>query len=227
MKRALFIAAERREYAGFPNAVRVPSGLRWEATWRGHRLLANGPGYRLASEATKIGFRRERFDVVVSTGFCGAFDPQLKVGDIFVASELVDVASGKSWQLALPPAAVGSYHVGKLLSINHVVQTKTERDYYWQQGFSAVEMEAAGVAMMTDRKSLPLYAIRVVTDTIADKFSIDFNKTRGKNGLFQTRKILGQAFKKPWKGIPELFKLHQRSQLCSRKLGEFMEGCGF
>ncbi len=88
------VAAERREFDGILKRVgrRSTAGLAgrefaWEAEWKGDRwlLVANGPGPALVERGA--GATRRDVDGIVSTGFCGALDPALRVGDIVVSGE--------------------------------------------------------------------------------------------------------------------------------------------
>ena len=85
------VAAEEREFERNPEALRVvgascdlarvPS-LRVKLKWNGDRwlLVANGPGPRSGGRSAQ----GNEMDVngIISTGFCGALDPALRVGDM-------------------------------------------------------------------------------------------------------------------------------------------------
>jgi nucleoside phosphorylase len=135
----LIVAAEAREFAGLMQ--RVPSqAFPWpdaafarETALAGRRaiLLANGPGPRVVNHMlarlaiTDAG-------LVISTGFCGALDPALHVGDIVEA----------------PPAHIWSE--------DRVVVTTEEKRRLWEQtGARVVEMEYAAVAAKAAEWGLP------------------------------------------------------------------------
>ena len=48
-------------------------------------LVANGPGAALVTEAFE---EKKDVDGIISTGFCGALDPALRVGDIVVCGDV-------------------------------------------------------------------------------------------------------------------------------------------
>src|ERR1700680_839055 len=83
----LVVAAERRELEGILRRFGASTKLAWpaqfarEAEWQGDRwlLIANGPGARLVKKALE---KRIEVNGIISTGFCGALDPALRVGDI-------------------------------------------------------------------------------------------------------------------------------------------------
>ena len=70
-------------------------------------LVANGPGPKLAGQAVEVAAEHRKLEGLVSTGFCGALDPALRLSDIFVAAEVL--IPGRESILA---EAAGSAHPG-------------------------------------------------------------------------------------------------------------------
>jgi hypothetical protein len=243
-----FVAAEAREFDGFlANAERVVK-LNWPLSFarivwlngRAALLVANGPGPKLAGQALDV-FREkkdlQRLNVnleltgLASTGFCGALDPALQPCDIFVANELVaNLLPSRDRKGAVlttihecsPISTTGKYKTGKLLSMDHVASTVAEKTELRQTGADAVEMEAAAVAAKAQEWNLPFYAIRVVTDTAAESFPLDFNRMRDAAGRFDRARIITAAMRRPGVVIPELLKLNKRCKSAAKALGEFI-----
>jgi len=208
-------------------------------------LVANGPGPKLAGQALDV--VRERKDLqrlnvnleltgLASTGFCGALDPALEPFDIFVANQLLTrdlptrdlpsrdrkgaVVSG--FYECSPIATSRKYKTGRLLSMDRVVSTAAEKSELRQTGADAVEMEAAAVAARAKEWNLPFYAIRVVTDTAAESFPLDFNRMRDADGRFDRARIIANALRRPGVVFPELLKLNKRCKSAAKALGEFI-----
>jgi len=59
--------------------------------------------------------RRFQPDAVVSTGFCGALDPQLALADVVVATSVA--AANRSYQ-AVPVTSAAAHHSGVVRSID-------------------------------------------------------------------------------------------------------------
>lgn len=217
--KTLYVAAEAREFDGF-----VADSARRSPVFRAEveqgTLLANGPGARRAEAATRAELRESRYSSVVSTGYCGALNPMLRLSEIFITREIVEESTGERFACAIPQ---GSSVTGRLLSTDRVVASAKERAHLHAQGFDAVEMEAAGVARAARDAGLPLYAIRVVSDDGSEDWSIDFNRARGSDGRFRTWHILAQALVRPWRGIPELRRLQRTSAQCSRMLATYLQ----
>jgi adenosylhomocysteine nucleosidase len=231
-QRILLIAAEPREFDGL---LRFCSGVRklaWPVDWArsaesGDRqlwLVANGAGAAHAGHAVAVASPACRPEAIVSMGFCGALDPALNIGDVFVATA-VD-ADGRRFEVRLPQSEA-RHATGVLASIDHVAQTAAEKKLLREGGASAVEMEAGGVAQFALTHDIPLFCVRSVTDTASDSFITDFNKALLSDGHFATIKLLASALKNPGKAFPELFRLRKFCRIATRTLGEFIAGCRF
>jgi adenosylhomocysteine nucleosidase len=225
----VFVAAERRELEGLLAHVDGVEKLNWPLDFarRGRlngslvTLLANGPGPNLAGKAVDMAKEHESMDGLISTGFCGGLKPALRVCDIFVATEVVGVAT------ALVPASPQAFKTGKLLSVDRVVSTAEEKTELGKHGADAVEMEAGAVAARAQAYDVPFYAVRVVTDTFEESFPLDFNQMRSQDGRFSRTKILAAAFGKPGTLFPELMKLNKRTKRASEALGDFLADARF
>ena len=186
-------------------------------------LVANGPGPKLAGWAAEIARKHQKLRGLVSTGFCGALHPALEPCDIFVATEVLGVAHA----LSVPRSHSCDRQTGKLLSIDRVVSTASEKADLHQTGADAVEMEAAAVAAKAAEWNLPFFCVRVVTDTAAESFPLDFNRMRDADGRFSRIKILTAALRQPGSVLPGLVKLNKRCKDASQALGDFIVNASF
>ena len=216
-------------------------------------MVANGPGPKLAGWAAEIARKHQELRGLVSIGFCGALNPALEPCDIFVATEVVtssrddkgvigqplayargSVTPGSVMPGSVTPGSVargsvtgGLVRTGKLLSIDRVVSTAKEKADLHQSGVDAVEMEAAAVGAKAAEWNLPFFCIRVVTDTAAESFPLDFNQMRDADGRFSRIKILAAALRRPGSVLPGLLKLNKRSKDASQALGDFIVNASF
>jgi purine-nucleoside phosphorylase len=221
----LFVAADAMEFRGLipfcEKVGRAGLPVDWARTAHLNRepilMIANGAGAARAGAAVDA-VRDVR--AVVSTGFCGALDPSLHIGQIFVA----DAVDGTP----IPaPQSAGNHTAGPLASIDHVAQTATEKHKLRQTGAAAVDMEAAGVLARAEARNLPFFCVRSVTDLAAETFVNDLNAALRSDGHFDTMQILGSAMCRPFTRIPELVRLRQRCSIAARRLGEFLADCRF
>src|SRR5437764_10895060 len=105
----LYVAADAIDLKPFAALLTGVRKLKWpidyafEGVWDGRRVMlaANGAGPRLAAQAVEIAIRAvtgaelssSKLEAVVSTGFCGALDPQLRESQLVVATEVLDLTT--------------------------------------------------------------------------------------------------------------------------------------
>ena len=203
MRTWLVVAAERREFEGILRRCGASSKLDWpradfarKADWRGDRwlMIANGPGGGLVEQALE---RKIDIHGMISTGFCGALDPALRVGDI--------VDGMKS-----------------IASVDRVVVSAAEkRALREKSGAAAVEMEAAAVARKAVEWGVPFRCLRVVSDTAAEDLPLDFNLYRDAEGRFSRTRIALAAMARPFSVMPRLMRLDRNCGIAAEALGEF------
>jgi nucleoside phosphorylase len=221
----LLVAADPMEFAGLrkhcTQVERLVLPVDWARTadLRGNRIvmIANGAGARQAARAVDAA---PEVRAIVSTGFCGALDPALAIGDIFVATSIRGVA------VSAPPAT-GRCATGELASIGHVAQTAAEKRKLRAAGASAVEMEAAGVQECARTRGVPFYCVRSVTDLADETFVNDLNSALREDGHFATMQILRSAMRNPVARVGELVRLRRRCGIAARTLGDFLADCRF
>ncbi|MGA2325763.1 MAG: hypothetical protein ABSH05_05700 [Bryobacteraceae bacterium] len=232
MRTVLVVAAERRELRGILWRSGRVRRLDWRvrfarsAELNGQRLLmvAHGPGPRLTSEALDVALEQQRPDALVSTGFCGALDASLRVGEVFVATR---VENGRQAFEAAPPATGQAFRSGALVSMGRVIGTVAEKRRLNAGGAAAADMEAATVAGRARQEGLPFYCVRAVLDRASEGFTLDFNELRGPDGRFSRTRILRAALAHPWAAAPELMRLERQGRIAARALGEFLADCRF
>jgi adenosylhomocysteine nucleosidase len=217
----LFVASEAAELK--PLALHLenlrklpwPLDYSYEGIANGQRfiLAAHGAGPKLAERATEVAIRAvsgakqssSQLEAVVSTGYAGALDPKLQIGDIVVATQVLDSQTQEIYlcaplqsrdrEGALSLANLNGFFSGIVLSQNRIATNIEEKGQLFRQtGACCVEMEAAGVALRAKRAGLPFYCIKVVSDTANESFALDFNKMRTSEGRLARGKIMIHAF---------------------------------
>jgi uridine phosphorylase len=194
-------------------------------------LAANGAGPKLAIRAGETAIRAvavadlssSRLEAIVSTGLCGALDPNLHENQIVVGTEVLDSATNERY-LCAPITADRAFASGVVLTQDRVANTAAEKTNLATSGAVAVEMEAAGIAAHSKRARLPFACIKVVSDRASESFRLNFNEMRSKEGRMNRGKIGIYALKHP-NHLPELFRLKRRAQSAAQVLGEFLVSC--
>ena len=230
--RLLLIASHPMEFRGILARAEQARPARLPVDWArfvrlgGHELLlvANGAGAPRAASAMDAAGETFQPDSAISTGFCGALDPQLGVADVVVATSVV--GPDRRYE-ALPVSSAAAHHSGVVCSIDRVAQTAEEKRCLRAGGAMVVEMEAAGVAARAQARGLPFHCIRVVTDLAGETMANDFNAALRSDGHFDTMVILRETLRRPLVRLPELCRLRQRSVRAACVLGDFIADCRF
>jgi nucleoside phosphorylase len=225
----VFIAAEPREFAGFlphvSNLTQSNTEVQWSrcGSWKGHTVLlvANGAGPKQSAAAARV---CDNAAAIISIGFCGALDSDLKIGDVIVADKVFF-----STQMfdCRPVSTSASFHQGAICSIARIAATAKEKEQLRRSGAMAVEMEAGGIIPYAQDRGLPVFCVRTVSDLADESFSNDFNAALGPDGRYRIGRLIGSALMQPHRRFPELIRLKQRCELAAVKLGDFLDSCSF
>lgn len=237
----LFTASEAFELEPLASQLTGLRPLKWpldyaqEGVWEGKRYLlaANGAGPKLASHCVEVAVRAtsmaelssSKLEAVVSTGLCGALQPDLQIGDIIEASGLLDPESQERIPCSRVQSDRGTKY-GVVLSVDRVAGTVAEKQVLSQTGALAVEMEAAGVARRAAAVQVPFCCVKVVSDRSDEEFVMDFNRMRSNDGRFSRGKIVVYALTHP-PTVTRLLSLRRRSHEAASALGVFLASCRF
>ena len=119
-------------------------------------VVCSGIGATLARQAAVAVFASERPRIVISTGLAGALHPDLKVGQVFQPTTVVDLGTGARFE------AGGSD--GVLVSASSVLDREAKRRISGAFGARAVDMEASAVALVSGQQQCPFLAIKAISE---------------------------------------------------------------
>jgi nucleoside phosphorylase len=236
----LFVAAEAMELKPFANALTALRKLKWpvdyamEGILEGRRvvLAANGAGPKLAAQVVEVALRAvtaaelsaSRLEAVVSTGFCGSLDRNLRESQIVLGTSIVSSEGDRGEGCEMISASPEGFVTGAILSVDRVLGTVGEKQTLGENGLIAVDMEAAGVLARTRRAGLPFYCIKVVSDRADESFTFDLNRMRTSEGRISRGKIVTYALGHPG-ALPQVLRLKRRAENAARALGDFLVNC--
>lgn len=236
----LFVASEAAELEPLAGLLTATRKLKWpidyaqEGIWEGRRfiLAANGAGPKLAAHAVEVAIRAamaaelssSKLEAVVSTGWCGALDPELPESQIFIATEVADTATQERFPCGTIAAEI-DFATGVLVAQDRIANDSAEKARLAAEyGAKAVDMESGGVAARAKRAGLPFFCVKAVADRADESFPFDLNRMRTPDGHIARGKIILQAITHP-NQVPSLFRLKRRAQDAARNLGEFLVSC--
>ena len=112
--------------------------------------------------------RRERFQYLISAGFAGALEKELRIGHLLVAENFSSPQLLRSPHLDL---ADDGLFLGKLLTVSGVLESNAEREQVAAKtGAAAVDMETEFIAEACADHALPILSLRAISDTPSEPF---------------------------------------------------------
>jgi adenosylhomocysteine nucleosidase len=131
-------------------------------------VIHTGVGKKACRKAMEVMLRRERFEYLISTGFAGALEKDLRVGHLLVSENFSSPKLLGSPQLAL--ADEGTF-LGKLLTVPRMVESVADRERLNKKtGAAAVDMETEILAEICAAHDLPMLSLRAISDTASEPF---------------------------------------------------------
>jgi adenosylhomocysteine nucleosidase len=183
-------------------------------------------------------------DSLLAVGFAGALSPELRPGDLLLATQVI-CDDAQRWPAdggllralasagattAAAGASAGSclstptFHQGVLLSVPRVVTTSEEKRRLGEEtGALAVDMESAAVARCAAEASVPMAALRAMTDGADEPLPLDFNRCLDSNGQFHLGRLILLLACRPL-AVGGLIRLGRHSTRAGQALASFLAG---
>jgi len=150
----------RAQFRGLPSltVLMLETGLGAAAMETALRWCLNTPRFDTAPY-------RPRF--VLSAGFSGALQPGQRVGDLILATEVVD-QQGNCWPTYCPDYLAAEVHSrGRLLTVTELAgDPRTKQRLGERYEAMAVDMETAVVARLCQEHGIPFACLRVISDDL-------------------------------------------------------------
>ena len=130
-------------------------------------VLDTGVGEKVCRQRTGKFLENQRFDLLISTGFAGALNDEMQVGDLLLAKNFstIELNEKRSSFSRLP------IHMADLLTAPTLIDSSDERtEIARTSGATAVDMETEFIARVCAAHAIPLLSLRVITDTPREPF---------------------------------------------------------
>jgi nucleoside phosphorylase len=142
--------------------------VRGQIHGRSVAVFHTGVGKKSCRKHLEAFLRQEKFKYLISTGFAGALDAELRVGHLLLSENFSSPELVASPHLDLANAGL---FLGKLATVPEVVDSKSERDRWAaKSGAAAVDMETEFIAEACAAHRVPLLSVRAISDTPSDPF---------------------------------------------------------
>jgi adenosylhomocysteine nucleosidase len=151
-------------------------------------------------------------DLVISAGWAGALNEELKPGRTYFVSGVIDARSGERFRPAI-------WHEERWLVTSPKVADAAEKQRLAAAyGAGLVDMEAAGVARLAQMRGIPFYCIKGVSDGYMDELP-DFNRFISADGKFRLIRFILFALLRPWYWLA-LARMGENSRVAAESIEE-------
>lgn len=163
---------------------------------------------------------------LLSFGIAGALAPELKVGDIIVATDVVDdkglkLPSAENWRnrvLDRLPKTKGAVKSGIIYGSDQAITSAQQKSQLYEKtGALSVDMESHRMARVAASASVPFLAIRVISDDAERAIPSAALGVIGENGKPQIGRIISGLVRNP-NQIPQLIQLSKDMEVAIAQL---------
>ena len=129
-------------------------------------VLHTGVGAPKCEQRVGNFLRDERPQLLIASGFCGGTSDELRPGDLVIADNASELRLFTKARATLPNARIGKIH-----SADRIIDPAADRYAIGREhGAVAVDMETETIARLCAAESIPVLALRVVSDSPAAPF---------------------------------------------------------
>jgi adenosylhomocysteine nucleosidase len=137
--------------------------IRGQIHGRSVAVFHTGVGEKSCRARIENFLHQPQFKYLISAGFAGAVDQELKVGNLLLSENFSSPELLRSPHL---DCADSGLFVGKLATVPRVVASESERDRWAvESGAVAVDMETEFIAAACAVHRVPMLSLRVMSDT--------------------------------------------------------------
>ena len=171
-------------------------------------LVCGGIGAEAARRACEAVIKLYQPHLVISAGFAGALDPELRVGRIVTPGSVIDANDGSRTKV--------SSGNGVLVSFDAVADAEQKLKLGKAYRADAVDMEAAAVARGAGAHGIPFIAVKAISDEVGFAMP-SLDKFVASDGKFKAGRFVAFAAVRPglWPGV---VRLRANTQKASRAL---------
>jgi len=191
------------------NGVEIWSWRHREGQWF---AACAGVGVNAAARAFAEIEKEDAIDSVFSVGWAGALAERYVAGRAYRVSGVIDAQTGERTGIPTPPGGCW------LVTAHRVANPAEKRRLAATHGASLVDMEAAGIARLAQKRGIPFHCVKGVSDGPADRLP-DFNAFISADGRFQPVRFVLSVLVRPWHWAA-LARMGRNSRKAARSLGE-------
>lgn len=176
-------------------------------------ILITGIGRENADRAVRRFLAKNLPKLVLTCGFAGGLNPELKSGDVVFITGYAALEE----RLAEADAKHASF-----FSAPRIATTVAEKKQLRAQtGADVVEMESGAILAVCREKRIPCAMVRAISDTAGENLPLDFNALSKPDMSLDYGKLAWAILKAPWK-IAALIQLHRKTSFAAKNLADVL-----
>ena len=175
-------------------------------------VLITGMGRRNAGERLRGALAKARPGLVITAGFAGGLNPELKAGAVVFDAE---VESGLAAALLAAGATAARIHCADRVAVTAMEKAALRLS----TGADAVEMESGEIRRICREGRIPGATVRVISDAADEDLPLDFNRLMTADQRLDPGKLAWAVLRSPGK-ISRLWKLQRQTKACARALAD-------
>ncbi len=162
---------------------------------------------------------------IISTGFAGALQPDLKIGNIVVANEIVGLQGEQlKIDIGMNSDPARGLFVGRTLTVDKMVRTVAEKQALAiQTGAIAVDMETLSVATVCRETKTRFMAVRTISDDLSADLPPEVLSLVGETGAVRFGAVIGSLWKRP-SSVKDMWRMRENAMAASEHLATFLDG---
>ena len=169
-------------------------------------------------------------NLVLTCGFAGGLNPDLKLGDVVFELPLTpslspsdgERVSARTGEGLVAKLLAGGAKPAKLFCADRIATTVAEKKALRDEtGADAVEMESAAIHAVCRERGIPCATIRVISDTANEDLPLDFNALAKPDRSLDFGKLFLAIAKSPGK-IGALMALQKKTKFAAERLADVL-----
>jgi|SRR5450756_231203 len=185
-------------------------------------ILIVGIGRANAEKSAREFLAANTPGLVVTCGFAGGLDPDLKIGDVVFEIPAKDQLESPH-VVSYKQLAKAGAKPAKFLCANRIATTVAEKQKLRSEtGADVVEMESAAIHAVCAERGIPCITVRVISDAAHEDLPLDFNQLSKPDKSLDFGKLAWAIAKSPGK-IGALMALQKKTSFAARQLAAVLE----
>ena len=172
-------------------------------------ILLVGIGRLNATRSIRAALANQTPALVLTCGFAGGLDPELKVGTVIFASEVARLYARLISTGAKPANIFCADRIATTVAEKRQLRAQTQAD--------AVEMESGAIQEACRADNIPCATVRVVSDPADEDLPLDFNALSKPDKNLDFGKLAWAIARSPGK-IKRLLRLQKSTRFAAKQL---------